>query len=426
VHDGAVHQVEDGFAMAPKINPERLLNDLRTLRSFGACGTGVVRQAFSEIDVAARRWLAGRMAEAGLEAGIDGVGNVVGRSPHGGGALLMGSHTDTQPRGGWLDGALGVIYALEVARALAEDPECAHLPLDIGSWMDEEGSYLGCLGSIPFTGTLSDEEIRAATNRDRRSVAEALEAVGLTGTAPARLDPERHRAYLEAHIEQGPVLEAAGKRIGVVTSIVEVRTFTLTFRGQQNHAGTTPMALRRDAGDALIVLAGQLREAMRALLAERTVFTIGRVVFDPGADSIIPGRAEMSLQIRDADEAQLDRMAEAVRRLVADADEATPVEIELAESASSLKGASMDESLQDHLAAAAERHAPGAWMRMPSGAAHDAQIFARRVPSAMLFIPSIGGISHDFAEDTAEADIVLGCQVLASAAATVLRDLNQG
>jgi N-carbamoyl-L-amino-acid hydrolase len=252
-----------------------------------------------------------------------------------------------------------------------------------------------------------------------------LEAVGLTGTAPARLDPERHRAYLEAHIEQGPVLEAAGKRIGVVTSIVEVRTFTLTFRGQQNHAGTTPMALRRDAGDALIVLAGQLREAMRALLAERTVFTIGRVVFDPGADSIIPGRAEMSLQIRDADEAQLDRMAEAVRRLVADADEATPVAIELAESASSLKGASMDGGLQDHLAAAAERHAPGAWMRMPSGAAHDAQIFARRVPSAMLFIPSIGGISHDFAEDTAEADIVLGCQVLASAAATVLRDLNQ-
>lgn len=410
--------------MAPQIDPDRLLSDLRTLRSFGACGTGVVRQAFSDIDMAARRWLAGRMTEAGLETRIDGVGNVVGRSPNSGRALVMGSHTDTQPRGGWLDGALGVIYALEVARALAEDGASAHLPVDIGSWMDEEGSYLGCLGSASFTGTLSDEEIRAATNRNGRSVAEALEEAGLADVAPARLDPDRHRAYLEAHIEQGPVLEAEGKRIGVVTSIVGVRTFILTFSGQQNHAGTTPMALRRDAGDALIVLAARLREAMRALLAERTVFTIGRVALDPGADSIIPGRAEMSLQIRDADEAQLDRMAAAIRRLVAEANEAGPVEVDLAESANGLKGALMDEGLQDHLAAAAERHAPGGWMRMPSGAAHDAQIFARRLPAAMLFVPSIGGISHDFAEDTAEADIVLGCQVLTSAAAAVLQELN--
>ena len=410
--------------MAPKIDPERLMSDLKTLRSFGACGTGVVRQAFSDIDMAARRWLAERMTEAGLETRIDGVGNVVGRSPNAGRALVMGSHTDTQPRGGWLDGALGVIYALEVARALAEDGASAHLPLDIGSWMDEEGSYLGCLGSASFTGTLSDEKIRAATNRDGRSVAEALEAAGLAGQAPARLEPDRHGAYLEAHIEQGPVLEAEGKRIGVVTSIVGVRTFILTFSGQQNHAGTTPMKLRRDAGDALIVLAARLREAMRALLAERTVFTIGRVAFDPGADSIIAGRAEMSLQIRDADEAQLDRMAAAIRRLVAEASEAGPVKVDLAESANGLKGALMDDGLQEHLAAAAERHAPGAWIRMPSGAAHDAQIFARRLPAAMLFVPSIGGISHDFAENTAEADIVLGCQVLASAAAAILTELN--
>ena len=410
--------------MAPQIDADRLLSDLKTLRSFGACGNGVVRQAFSDTDMAARRWLAGRMAEAGLAAGIDGVGNVIGRSPNTGRALLMGSHTDTQPRGGWLDGALGVIYALEVARALAEDPASARLPLDIGSWMDEEGSYLGCLGSASFTETLDDAEIRAAIGRDGRSVAAALEAAGLTGEAPpARLEPGRHRAYLEAHIEQGPLLEAEGKRLGVVTSIVGVRTFTLVFSGQQNHAGTTPMALRRDAGDALIALAGELRAALRGLLAERTVFTIGRVDFDPGAESIIPGRAEMCLQFRDADEAQLDRMAAAVRDLVEEADAAGPVRVDLAES-SRLEGAAMDPGLQDHLAAAAERHAPGAWMRMPSGAAHDAQIFARRLPSAMLFVPSIGGVSHDFAEDTDEDDIVLGCRVLASAAATLLEELN--
>jgi N-carbamoyl-L-amino-acid hydrolase len=412
--------------MAPKIDPDRLLSDLETLRSFGACGHGVVRQAFSEADMAARRWLVGRMAEAGLDPGIDGVGNVIGRSPNSGQALLMGSHSDTQPRGGWLDGALGVIAALEVARALGDDPASAHLPLDIGSWMDEEGCFLGCLGSASFTETLGDAEIRAANNHNGQSVAEAIAAAGLAGTAPARLDPARHRAYLEAHIEQGPVLETAGKRIGVVTSIVGVRTFRLTFRGQQNHAGTTPMALRRDAGDALIVLAGQLREALLALLAERTVFTIGRVVFDPGADSIIPGGAEMSLQIRDPDEAQLDRMSARIRQLVASAGAAGPVDVDLGESQNNLEGAAMDEGLQMHLAAAAEAHAPGAWMRLPSGAAHDAQIFARRLPAAMLFVPSIGGISHDFAEDTATADIVLGCRVLASAAATILTELNGG
>ena len=410
--------------MAPQIDPERLLGDLKTLRSFGACGDGVVRQAFTEVDLASRRWLVERMTEAGLDARIDGVGNVVGRSPRAGRALLMGSHSDTQPRGGWLDGALGVIYALEVARALAEDPASVSLPLDIASWMDEEGHYLGCLGSASFTESLDDEAVRRATNGDGQSVAEALDAAGLASEPPARLEPDRHGAYLEAHIEQGPVLESEGKRIGVVTSIVGMRTCTIALAGQQNHAGTTPMALRRDAGDALIVLAGKLREALRGLLAERSVFTIGRVVFDPGADSVIPGRAEMSLQFRDRDEAVLDRMAEAVHRLIAEANAAGPVAVEVTESAE-LEGAPMDEGLQDHLAAAAEQHAPGNWMRLPSGAAHDAQLFARRLPAGMVFVPSIGGVSHDFAEDTAEADIVLGCQVLASAAATVLEELNQ-
>ncbi len=412
--------------MAPRIDAKRLLGDLRALREFGACGTGVVRPSFSEPDMASRHWLAGRMGEAGLAAGIDGVGNVFGRSPAPGKALLMGSHSDTQPRGGWLDGAMGVIYALEVARTLAEDPESRDFPLDIGSWMDEEGSYLGCLGSLSFTGGLPDAEIRAAANLDGRTVGEAIRAAGLEGLAPARLEPERHAGYLEAHIEQGPALEADGKRIGVVTSIVGVRTFWLSFTGQQNHAGTTPMHLRRDAGDALLDFAARARQTLRDLAGKRTVFTIGRVSFDPGADSIIPGRAEMSLQIRDPEEARLDRLEAAVHGLIAEANERRVVAVEIQPSPGNIAAARMDERLQDHLAAAAERHAPGAWLRLPSGAAHDAQIFARRVPSAMLFVPSIGGISHDFAEDTSEADIVLGCQVLATATASILQELNGG
>ena len=410
--------------MAPRIDPARLLGDLKALRRFGATGNGVVRTAFSDVDLESRQWLAGRMAEAGLAAEIDGVGNVFGRSANAGRALIIGSHSDTQPRGGWLDGALGVIYGLEVARALAADPESRHLPLDIASWMDEEGSYCGCLGSGAFTETMSDREIRAGANAAGETVAEALARAGLADRAPQRLDPARHAAYLEAHIEQGPVLEAEAKRIGVVTSIVGVRNFRIIAVGAQNHAGTTPMALRRDAGAALIDLAAELRRDLTGLLAERSVFTIGQIAFDPGAVSIIPGRAEMNLQIRDPEEAQLDRLSDAIVSRVRQADAALPVAVAAEPDPNDLVGARMNPGLQDHLAAAAEAEASGLWQRMPSGAAHDAQILSRRLPAGMLFIPSIGGVSHDFAEDSHEDDIVLGCQVLARAAASVLMELN--
>ena len=408
----------------PEINPERLLDDLRRLRSFGACGNGVVRTSFTDVDMESRRWLVGRMTEAGLEAQIDGVGNVIGRSPNGGKALVMGSHTDTQPRGGWLDGAMGVIYALEIARALTESDGTTDLPLDIASWMDEEGMYLDCLGSMSFTEQLSDDAIRRGANEAGQTVGAAIRAAGLEGLPAARLEHDRHVGYLEAHIEQGPALEAEGKRIGVVTAIVGARTFRLTFRGEQNHAGTTPMPLRRDAGDGLIDFAYRVRERLRALAGERTVFTIGQVVFDPGVVSIIPGLAEMSLQFRDPEESRLDALENAVREFVAESDRTGPVEIKITATQSSVLSAAMDETLLEHIARAAETHAPGDWIHMPSGACHDAQILALRIPAAMLFVPSIGGISHDFAEDTAEEDVVLGCQVLATATASILRELN--
>ena len=141
----------------PEINPDRLLADLRHLRTFGAEGNGVVRTSFSDVDMQAREWLRERMAEAGLAASIDGVGNVIGRSPNPGPALLVGSHSDTQPRGGWLDGALGVIYGLEVARALAESDQTRDLAVDAVSWIDEEGTYYGCLGSRSFCGVLDPD-----------------------------------------------------------------------------------------------------------------------------------------------------------------------------------------------------------------------------------------------------------------------------
>ena len=404
----------------PTINPERLLNMLQTLRTFGAVGTGVVRPSLSPVDMEARRWLRARMLEAGLDAWIDGVGNVIGRSRNPGKALLIGSHSDTQPKGGWLDGALGVIYGIEIVRAFAEDPATWGLPVDAVAWVDEESTYLGCLGSRSFCGVLTQDAIAAATNAEDHRLSEAIKAAALEGIPPARLEPECYVGYLEGHIEQGPYLEAEGNKIGVVTSIVGIRGCRIHFRGQQNHAGTTPMPRRKDAGVALIDFAHTLRQAFQAIAGPKTVWTIGRVSFSPGAPSIIPGEAEMILQYRDPSETLLDRFEQTVNALAATANRAGLVEVTVVPNRTPIKPTIMDAGLQQHIAAAAERHAPGAWVHMPSAAGHDPMVLSDHLACAMLFVPSRGGISHDFAEDTDEADIVLGCQVLADTAASIL------
>lgn len=405
----------------PTIDPERLMGDLRELRLFGAKGSGVVRQALTPVDLDSRRWLRDRMLEAGLDAAIDGVGNVIGRAPAAGPALLLGSHTDTQPEGGWLDGAMGVVYALEVARALRESEDTRHLAVDVASWMDEEGTFAHFVGSRSFCGALTEEDVARARNAKGVTLAEALEVAGYDRTERARLDPERYFGYLEAHVEQGGVLESRACRIGIVTDIVGIRAFEVHFEGQQNHAGTTPMNLREDAGMALFRFAIHLDGAFSAIAAENTVWTIGQVRLHPGAESIVPGRAELVLQFRDGDPVVLDRFQDRLTELVTAADRTWPVAVRFGADREPVSPARMDEQLQAQLAESAERHAPGRWIRMPSGAGHDAQILASSMPAAMLFVPSIGGVSHSFAEDTSEADIVLGCRVFADAAVAILQ-----
>jgi len=404
----------------PRIDPQRLLSDLRSLRSIGAKDRGVVRPAFSADDMKARRWLSERYAEAGLEPTIDGVGNVLGRSRNSGKALLVGSHSDTQPTGGWLDGALGVIYALEVVRALRDDPATRAMPVDAISFQDEEARFVGCLGSRSLIGALTPEMEQSATDRDGVTLASALRDAGLADSPRLRLDRARYAGFVEAHIEQGPTLEDGGNRIGVVDTIVGLRGMRFVFRGQQNHAGTTMMARRRDAATALYELAHRINQEFPKAAAERTVWTMGRARIEPNATSIVPGYAELDLQFRDASEAPLDAFESIAHRLVAEMNARGGVRIEASRTRAPVLPARMDAGLQKHIAAAAEQHAPGKWQRMPSGAFHDAGIVAASLPSAMLFIPSIGGISHDFAEDSRDDDIVLGCQVLADAAARIL------
>jgi beta-ureidopropionase / N-carbamoyl-L-amino-acid hydrolase len=404
----------------PKIDGPRLIADLRRLAEFGRYETGVHRPTYSPDDVASRQWLADRFAEAGLEPLIDGIGNVFGRNPRAERRLLVGSHSETQPHGGWLDGALGVIYALELARAFAADPDCAGLGVETVAWADEEGHFGNMLGSRSFTDRIGEAELAAAKNRDGVALADALRQAGFEGRLRERVDPGRYVGYLEAHIEQGDTLDSRDLKIGIVEGIVGIRNHWVTVTGQQNHAGTTQMARRKDAVMALVKLAGRIYDRFANLAGPRTVWTIGRILIDPNAPSIVPGRAEMQVQFRDLDAALLDRFAGALHDLVAEADRAGACRIEIAP-LSETEARPMDPRFQELIEGAAERHAPGLHLRMPSGAGHDAQVISHRLRAGMMFIPSLKGISHHWSEDTKDEDIVLGAQVFADAAAAILK-----
>ena len=192
----------------PTIDGERVIADLKRLAEFGRYKTGVHRPTYSPIDVESRHWLAEKLGEAGLDTVIDGIGNVIGRNPSARQRLLIGSHSETQPYGGWLDGSLGVIYGLELARAFAADASCAGLGIDVAAWADEEGHYGNYLGSRSFTDALSEEEIDQTRGRDDGTpLRQALERAGFAGRPPERVDPKRYIGYLEAHIEQGDTLD---------------------------------------------------------------------------------------------------------------------------------------------------------------------------------------------------------------------------
>jgi len=407
----------------PKINADRLLADLKELRRHGAEGIGVVRPAFSIQDMEARRWLKSRYEQAGLDASIDGVGNVFGHSRNPGPALLIGSHSDTQPTGGWLDGALGVIYGLEVARALSEAPETAGLAVDAVSWQDEESRFYSSLGSRSFAGKFTPEQEAGVTDKQGVPLSAALAEAGLSAVPRQRLAPERYAGFLEAHIEQGPHLEEDGNKIGIVTEIVGLRGTVFTFRGQQNHAGTTMMSGRKDAATALYALANAINEEFSKAAGPRTVWTMGRAILHPGASSIVPGYAELELQFRDRSTGVLDAFEDIAEKLVAKINARGGAQVEIAPAREKIPPSPMDERLQAHLVQSAETHTPGQWVKMPSGAFHDAGVLHDVLPCAMLFIPSIGGISHDFSENSHDEDIVLGGQVLADAAASILQNL---
>jgi beta-ureidopropionase / N-carbamoyl-L-amino-acid hydrolase len=388
----------------------RVLADLHALRGIGAYKTGVHKPTFSEAHMRSLQWLAERLPEAGLTAEIDGIGNVLGTSAKAGPKLLAGSHLESQNYAGWLDGPLGVVYALEAARVLNPDPS-VNGAVEVAAWCDEEGHFGSFLGSRSYVGAVTEADIDAARDRDNgRTMREALRDVGLTGRARVSAERGRHIGYLEAHIEQGETLESGGLAIGVVTSIVGIWQYRISFIGEQNHAGTTRMSVRRDAGLALARFCVDIDDRFPKFCGPRTVWTTGRIVLDPGAPSIIPGRAEMLFQIRDDDPDVIARLEDLLRRMAAEATAQGRCKVEV-ERLRTGAPALMDGVIQGTIEAASAACAGGRSIRMPSGAGHDAQILATIMPSGMLFVPSIGGISHHWNENTADADIVTGAQV---------------
>jgi N-carbamoyl-L-amino-acid hydrolase len=399
----------------------RVLADLNALRGIGAYKTGVHKPTFSEPHMRSLQWLAQRLAEAGLAAAIDGIGNVLGTSTKSGPKLLAGSHLESQNFAGWLDGPLGVVYALEAARVI--NP-CSNIngAVEVAAWCDEEGHFGHFLGSRSYVGGVTEADIDAARDRDSgRTMRDALREVGLAGRARATCERGRHIGYLEAHIEQGWTLESGDLRIGVVTSIVGIWQYRITFSGEQNHAGTTRMDVRKDAGLALARFCVDIDDRFPLACGPRTVWTTGRIILDPGAPSIIPGSAEMLFQMRDDEARVIDRLEDLLRSMAADvtAQGRCSVAMERLRAGSP---AMMDATLQQAIEAAGAVFAGGRSLRMPSGAGHDAQVLATIMPAGMMFVPSIGGISHHWSENTDDADIVTGAQVFVEACRRLLAE----
>jgi hydantoinase/carbamoylase family amidase len=397
---------------------------MRDLNAIGRIGIGdhgsVTRLVFSIKELRSRQVLIHLMRQAGLKIHVDAIGNIFGRldgadpkAP----ALLAGSHLDTVIHGGKYDGPVGVIGALEAVRTIRENKITLRAPLEVVCFIGEESSRFGfsTLGSSLVAGEVHPKDLTNAVDAQGTKLADVLSSLGISPRNLSRLarDPKSMKAYLELHIEQGPILEAKAKRIGLVTSIAAPSRFKVIFTGQADHSGTTPMEMRKDA----LVAAAQLIEYVEKICRKfssmekgRVVGTVGAMKIEPGVINAVPGRAELSIDIRSTSAQAKDKVARLVKQrgaaialdrgiaievLNIRAEEPVPLDKRLLRITRQL----CDEKAIDYEI-------------MPSGAGHDAMQMAKITPAGMIFIPSRRGISHNPLEWTDPDDIALGAQLL--------------
>ena len=394
-----------------QINPDRLWQSLMDLARIGATEKGGVRRlTLTDVDRQGRDLFVRWCKDAGMSVEVDGIGNIFGRRagievnalP-----VAMGSHLDSQPSGGKFDGAYGVMAGLEVVRTLNDAGVSTRAPIEVAAWTNEEGSRFvpTLMGSGVFAGVFSLENALEAKDVDGISVREALASTGYAGKAK----PHQLGAYFEAHIEQGPVLEQTKTTIGVVLGALGQRWFDVAITGQDSHAGPTPMETRKDA---LLAASRLVIEVNRIATAfpDYARGTVGFMQVKPNSRNVVPGEVRMTVDFRNAKDATLSAMVEELERNVVSIEEETRTEITLQE----VVYFPPSEFAPDLVASVREGSKKFGYSHrdIVSGAAHDAVYMARIAPTAMVFVPCEGGISHNEIENARPEDIAAGCNVL--------------
>jgi len=406
---------------APTIDKRRLMRDLNAIGRIGIGDHGsVTRLVFSIKELRSRQVLIHLMRQAGLKIHVDAIGNIFGRldgadpkAP----ALLAGSHLDTVIHGGKYDGPVGVIGALEAVRTIRENKITLRAPLEVVCFIGEESSRFGfsTLGSSLVAGEVHPKDLTNAVDAQGTKLADVLSSLGISPRNLSRLarDPKSMKAYLELHIEQGPILEAKAKRIGLVTSIAAPSRFKIVFTGQADHSGTTPMEMRKDA----LVAAAQLIEYVEKISRKfssmekgRVVGTVGAMKIEPGVINAVPGRAELSIDIRSTSAQAKDKVARRVKQRGAAIARNRGIAIEVLNIRAE-EPVPLDKRLLRITRQLCDEKAID-YEIMPSGAGHDAMQMAKITPAGMIFIPSRRGISHNPLEWTDPDDIALGAQLL--------------
>ncbi|MDZ5699271.1 Zn-dependent hydrolase [Chelativorans sp. M5D2P16] len=404
---------------ALRIDIQRLRRDMEALGAIGrnpATG-GLDRVSFSDADMEGRRFVGGLMEAAGLDVSMDGAGNLSGRWQVGDGpAVMLGSHLDSVPDGGMFDGALGVVAGLECVRAMKEAGCTPARPVEVMATAEEEGRFGGMFGAQALTGQVTREWLETARDDAGMRLFDAMRAQGLD---PYRaLEAKRPEgtiaAFLELHVEQGPVLERTGKPAGIVTGIAGVFNWTVRFEGEANHSGTTPMEMRRDALMGMVDFAHGIPDLIAEDGSKTSRVTIGKVSVEPNFPHTVPGAAVFSLVTRDMDEEVMHRLAAGARRRMEAAARKHGLSVAIDET-SWLPPSPCHPDVIAAFRRAADRLGLDAPL-MPSGAGHDVQVMAGITRAGLIFVPSVGGISHAPQEWTEWADIEAGTNLLLQAA----------
>lgn len=398
-----------------KITIDRIENDIHAISRFGFNeeDRGVYRQGFSEADMQARAWLREQFADLGLAHEMDGAGNVIGRyGPEGKPAVIVASHIDSVPAGGMFDGVLGVVAGLECVRTMKDAGIVPDYPIEIVATSEEEGRFGGMLGAQAMSGHLTREWLESASDEHGNSLKDAMTAVGLDPyqALHAYRRPETIRAFLELHVEQGPVLDTEKVTIGIVEGISGVFKWNVRLKGKPDHAGTAPMELRSDALMGMVDFAHEIPRIIEEEGTDKSRITIGHVELKPGFPHTVPGEANFTIVGRDLSEEVMRKIAQACERVLAAIARRHKLKFDYDEM-SWLTPAYCDPDIL----ALIERKTNElgySYKLMPSGAGHDVQFFCDYVKAGMFFVPSVKGVSHAPDEWTHWSDCERGAQLL--------------